>query len=353
MLPYVRRLSERGVSVDLHSREPTMPEPRVLAAMSTPSLTWHPHPFRPGGTRAALRRIVEDAWTLRHADLVHARSDLAAGAALLSRRRRWVWDIRSFWVDERVAMGLVGPGSRSERVMRAIETRAAAESSAIITLADAAHDVLKDRHGDAAVAKASTITTCVDLERFAVTEPPPNRLSCLVSGSFNPLYDLRRTSLVLEEVRRRGGKVTFLRPASSPLDSSVAAVGGVLGTSTFGQMPAHIAAHDFGLSIWRDDLGVIGQAATPTKVGEFLAVGRPVLVSAGLGDLDAILAQHRAGAVLTSSDDGVTEGLDQIEALLDDPSTPARCRRAAEEHFSLETGVDRLLAIYADVTTPA
>lgn len=268
----------------------------------------------------------------------------------MSRRRRWVWDIRSFWVDERIAMGLVGPGSRSERVMRAIESRSAAVSSAIVTLSDAAQDVLRLRHGDATANKASTITTCVDLARFAKSEQPPNRLACLVSGSFNPLYDLRRTCLVLEEVQRRGGSVTFLRPAASPLDPSVASVGGVLGTSSFEHMPAHIAEHDFGLSIWRDDLGVIGQAATPTKVGEFLAVGRPVLASAGLGDLDAILKKHQAGVVLTSSDDAIVNGLDQIEALLADPTTPARCRQAAEEHFSLEKGVDRLLAIYSDVT---
>jgi len=101
------------------------------------------------------------------------------------------------------------------------------------------------------------------------------------------------------------------------------------------------------LSVRRAEEGVSLLAATPTKVGEFLAAGRPVVVNAGLGDLDTLLADYDCGVVVRDRTGGELErALDEIDRLLADDEVSARCRRLAEAAFNLDTGVDRLVALY-------
>jgi hypothetical protein len=39
----------------------------------------------------------------------------------------------------------------------------------------------------------------------------------------------------------------------------------------------------------------------------------------------------------------------ELGRLLDDPELPARCRKAAEERFSLEAGVEAYQALYGEI----
>src|SRR5688500_15955593 len=101
VVPYVERIARRGITVDLHSFEPG-PGDQRLAPID--GVRWHRHGFgRPGAT-GGLLRIAAAASAVRGSDVVHARSDLAAASTLLACRHTWLWDVRSFWVDQRIAM---------------------------------------------------------------------------------------------------------------------------------------------------------------------------------------------------------------------------------------------------------
>ena len=92
------------------------------------------------------------------------------------------------------------------------------------------------------------------------------------------------------------------------------------------------------------------QAAMPTKIGEFLASGRPVVVNPGLVDAAGLVERSDCGVVYgRSPSTGVTEAVDRLELLLTDPDLPGRCRSLAEAHFDLDRGVDRLLAVYEEL----
>jgi glycosyltransferase involved in cell wall biosynthesis len=118
-----------------------------------------------------------------------------------------------------------------------------------------------------------------------------------------------------------------------------------VGSAPAAAMPERVAAHHVGLSLRRPDIS--NRAATPTKIGEFLAAGRPVAVSPGLGDMDVLLARHHAGVVVADATDAsLDRAATQLEELVDDADTPKRCRALAEEHFDLERGVDQLIDAY-------
>lgn len=345
VLPYVRQLASAGLEVELHSFEPALAQPLPVVG---PGIDWRPHRFGPPGQVAGLARIAVGAAAVRGRDMVHARSDLAAASALLGRPRAWLWDVRSFWVDQRIALGMVRPGSGVEQALRSIERRAAVRSSAITVLTRAAIGELARRHGTHVAAKASVVTTCVDLDRFALAPLPDRSLSLLLSGSYNGLYDLPTMLRLVAALRRLVScDLTLIRPVATPWDEDVLAAGGHIMSSTFADMPGHVAAHHAGLSVCRSAERQALVAAMPTKIGELLASGRPVVVSAGLGDCDDLLPGAGAGVVLQGTDAAsVDRAAVQLMELLADPEMPQRCRRLAELHFNLATATSTLQAIY-------
>lgn len=346
VLPYVEGLAAAGLGVELHSFEPT----RAAAELGA-GIRWHPHRYGRDGQVAGVARVGVGALALRGADLVHARSDLAAASALLARPAAWVWDVRSFWVDQRIALGMVRAGSAVERVLRWVEERAALRSSAITALTQAAIDELGRRYGPSIAAKSRVVSTCVDLDRFRSSSLPDQPLALLLSGSYNALYDLpTMLRLVTSLRRRRPIELTLLRPTPTPWDDDVVAAGGRTAASSFAEMPSHVAAHHAGLSVCRATAPRALIGAMPTKIAEFLASGRPVVVNAGLGDCDELLPSAAAGVVMQGVDDtAVDRAAGQLLDMLDDPDTPSRCRRLAEGHFALGTAVSTLRDVYRAV----
>jgi len=351
---YVERLAGRNVDVTLHSFEKAAPDRAVAERLAAAGVDWHAHRFRPGAA-AGVARVIQGAALVARAELVHARSDMAAGSCLLTRRPAWVWDVRSFWREQRMELGMLAEGSVYERTMKGIERAAARRSTAVVTLSHAAAEVLGSRFGREVVAKSHVITTCVDLERFGCSPlPSASPVRLLLAGTLNTLYDVPCMMRLVRRLQaRRPSELTVLEPTSSPWDQDFRDAGLVPRSAAPGAMPAEIAAHHVGLSILRANIGVANCAATPTKIGEFLASGRPVVVNRGLGDLNELLARFDCGIVVADATEaGLADAVEGIERLIDDSGTPDRCRALAEEHFNLDRGVEQLLAAYHQAVGP-
>lgn len=349
VVPYLERLAALGADITVHSFEHGEPSAAITDRLRRAGVAWTPHPFGRLGPVGGLGRVLRAARHLRGADLVHARSDLSAAAALLARPRRWVWDVRSFWADQRIALGMLRRGSLEERVLRLVERRAAQRCDAIVTLAATAIPVLAERHGAHVAAKAHVVPTCVDLDRFPFAAPPrPGPVRLLLSGTINGYYDVP-TMLRLVELarRRRPTELVVLAPSSTDWDADLERAGALRATATPWEVPPHMAESNVGLSVCRLDAGVSLLAAMPTKIAEFLATGRPVIVSAGLGDAERLVEEHRCGVVVRATDDASLEdALDELEALLADEDTPRRCRSLAEAHFDVANGARTLMRVY-------
>jgi glycosyltransferase involved in cell wall biosynthesis len=351
ILPYVERLGRQGLEVVLHTYEKLPPTAALTLRLAAAGVRWHPHQFGRHGAIGGLARVLRGAVFLRRAELVHARSDLAAASALLARVPTWVWDVRSFWTDQRIDLGVLRPGSVEERVLRAVEHRAASSCEAIITLARSAVPVLEQRHGKEAAVKSRVITTCVELDRFQPSSMPPfPPVRVLLSGTLNTYYDVSTMTRLADRWRqRRATDLIVLTPSATPWDALLVKAGARRSSASPEEMPAHIAAAHVGLSVCRTDAGVSIRAAMPTKLGEFLASGRPVVVNKGLGDMDEIIADHNCGVIVSdTSDQGLDDVIERLEEVLSDPETPDRCRDAAERHFDLDRAVDDLVALYRD-----
>jgi Methyltransferase domain len=88
-------------------------------------------------------------------------------------------------------------------------------------------------------------------------------------------------------------------------------------------------------------------ASSPTKIGEYLAAGLPVISTAGIGDVDEQLAD--AGVILRElSADGYREAAHRLALLIGDAATRERCVEIAERQLSLDrVGIPAYEALYA------
>ena len=367
VVPYLVGLAMRGASVTLMSFEKPADlagaeRARLRDELARAGVRWIPLVYHKRPTLAATAwdlacgTVVAATVVVRsRIGIVHARSYVVALIAWLLKRTlgvRFVFDMRGFWPDERVEGGLWRRG-RVYRVVKWLERRFLRDADEVVTLTERARATVE--HWDGLTAPHVTvIPTCVDLARFHVA---PRRArtggrTLVYTGSLGTWYELPAMLRFAELASARAGGVRFV-VVTRNLDE----VERVRATTRLGrdqlvavsaapaEVPRWLAEADAGLAFYKP--GWARQATCPTKVGEYLATGLPVVVNDAVGDMAAIVGGSRVGVVLSEfSDAALTAALDALDDLLRDPDVAARCRRVAETHFSLEEGVERYAAIY-------
>jgi glycosyltransferase involved in cell wall biosynthesis len=111
----------------------------------------------------------------------------------------------------------------------------------------------------------------------------------------------------------------------------------------------YLAASDFGISLIRPCFSKI--ASSPTKIGEYLGAGLPVLSTAGIGDIDRLLLGNRVGVLVRDfSEAGFVAAAAEIRDLCAAPDIRRRCSDVARRELALrEVGIPRYDKLYRDV----
>ena len=344
IVPLIEKLSSHGMKINLMTFEKTKPSEALVARMRAANVNWVQIPFESLGPLGGLLRTLKLSQSMPESSIVHARSDFPAVAARFSNQEKVLWDIRSLWADQRKFI-------ESNFLKRSIlqfygpfESLACISSNAISTLTKAVVPVLEERHKN--LPKLRTVVpTAVDLERFVFAPIMPKKLRGLYSGTYNNYYDLELSRRFVEEIRKIiNCDVDWARPGESKVTNLNAGENAIFST-TQPKMAEVLSAYSFGISICKADAGPSLKAAMPTKIAEFLAIGRPVIVNSGLGDCDELLTKSKTGVILSRQDNLEAKARELIE-MCNDKDTPYRCREVAEHHFAMTDGVDRYLDIY-------
>jgi glycosyltransferase involved in cell wall biosynthesis len=345
IVPLMERLSSHGVKINLMTFEKTKPSEELVSRMHAANVNWVQIPFGSLGPLGGIFRTLKLSQLMPESSIVHARGDFPAVAARFSNQKKVLWDIRSLWADQRKFM-------ESNLLKRSFlqsygpfESLACSSSDAISTLTKAVVPVLEERHKN--LPKLRTVVpTAVDLERFVFAPIMPKKLRGLYSGTYNNYYDLELSRRFIEEIRKLVNcDVDWARPGESKTTNLNAGENAIFST-TQPKMAEIMSAYSFGISICKADAGPSLKAAMPTKIAEFLAIGRPVLVNSGLGDCDELLTHSKTGVIINKHDNLAAKARELIE-MCNDKDTSSRCREIAEKYFDIQKGVQNYLSTYS------
>lgn len=374
VLPYVQGLAARGHSLELITFEKPArwaveaAVSELQARLDGSNVLWHPLRYhrRPSalGTAYDLYAGLRRARALhaeRPFDLVHVRSYPCATIALALKRSfsvPYLFDMRGFYPEERVdgrVWSRTGPlFSTAKRLERDFLSNA----DAVVTLTHASVPSLRALM-DQVRSRASldVIPTAVDLNRF-VPHPRVDPPRLVYLGSLGTWYradamvELARHWLALND----SVIVDFLvNGDSSDLLNSVASFPKDrvrVGSVAHADVPAAMAGAWATFAVIDPAPSKI--ASAPTKIGESLAAGLPVLVNRGVGDVADWVEKERIGVVLEDFEPmGYRQAATDLLERATDPDIARRCRTFAERELSLESAVSRYDAIYSAVASRA
>ncbi len=230
--------------------------------------------------------------------IVHARGYVAALVALFVRRggaSRFLFDMRGFWVDEKVEAGHWRAYGFLYRLGKWWERRFFERADAIVSLTKAGVQALPALGYDISdTVPTVVIPTCVDLQRFKPIKKDPDLIgplgleSKLVIGCVGTMSNWYLRTEMLRYLAYLSKSIQALRVlivtredhetlrrdavASGIPDSAM-----VLTRASFSEMPRYTALFDAGLFFIRPTLSKRASAAT--KLAEFLSCGFSALRS--------------------------------------------------------------------------
>lgn len=368
---YLRGLSQ-GYSITLITCEKpedwadTARMARARAECERHGICWLPQRFRarPRILAPALG-MIRMAWLVwrevraGRAGMIHARSYIPAAVALVVHKLTgvpFIFDMRALWPEELITAGRLRRGSVMHRAIVWMERACLRDAAAVVSLTQAAVAHLKRAYPEELEGqRIEVIPTCADLGRFTPASTPrrgPAVHGCIgtiLSGWFRTDWLAAwMTSVAALDPDARFEIVTRddaerVREALDPANELAGRLS--VGPRLSDEMPDAVRGHDLSVMFFTDGLSKKGSA--PTRLAEVLGCGLPVVANEGVGDVADIVRKHNVGVIVGgASKDQMEAAFKALQTLMQDPELPLRCRKAAEEVFSLEAGTAAYARLY-------
>ena len=337
-------------------------------------IRWLPQHFRrwpkivaPAFSMIRMVWLVRREVRRRDIRLIHARSNIPAATALAVSWMTGVpflFDLRSLFPEELITARRMRRGSFLHRAIIWAERVCLAKSAAVISQTHVAVNHLKSVYPtELKNQRLVMIPTCADLDRFS---PPLDRpsgptvhgcIGTILSGWFRTDWLAAWLSAVAQDdTDARFDIVTRddadrVRVALDPMNKFGDRL--MIGPRPSEEMPAAVRGHDLTVMFYAGgEVSELGRS--PTRMAEVLGCGLPVVANEGVGDVADIIRRYNVGVVVKDgSQAAMMAALDELKALRSDPDLPSRCRKAAEEVFSLQAGTEAYRKLYAKILGPS
>ena len=384
ILPYLTGLAALGHSIVILSCEKPQRMIRegsvVRQLCSNAGIDWHaleyhknPPILSSGIDFVAINRAAIRLHRRHAFDVVHCRSYIPGRAGLTLKRLfgvRLLFDMRGFWPDEKIegnSWNLANPFySAVYRYFKSLESRLFRGADHIVSLTEAGKAQLRSRPELAGRAVAITvIPCCVDFDHFSLATAgmrshardrlgvDPGAPVLVYLGSLGSWYMLDEMLDFFKAYASRDDRTRFMFLTLDDQRSiqQAAAARGIGSKSLIihpasrGDVPHLLAAADLGIFFIKPVFSKI--ASSPTKMGEMLAVGLPIVANLGVGDVEQMIEEMGCGVAIGEFNQESYEGaLDHLEQLKIE--APIR-RERAKKLFDVGLGIERYDRIYREL----
>lgn len=320
-----------------------------------------------------LKRKAADLHATYGFDLVHCRSYIAAMIGLNMKKLfdvKFVFDMRGFWADERVDGGLwnlKNPVYRQVyRFFKRKEKEFLENADHIVSLTHAGKiEIDSWEHIERSMLPASIIPCCVDTGLFdkkhiqeAEVLQIRSRLGIQAHDKVLTYLGSIGTWYLLDEMlaffriyltKFPDGKFLFITRDSAEYIRKRAEVIGIpfdrlcITAAKRNEIPTYASLGEFSLFFIKPAFSK--KSSSPTKQGELMALGIPVICNAGVGDTDWIIKKYDSGLVVDSFCDEIYRSI--IEQMISKRFDSVKIRLGAQDYFELNNGVSSYAKIYA------
>lgn len=330
-------------------------------------LRYHKSPSVPATCFDIANGVIQGAYIIKRygIKIIHARGFVASSIAFILQRTlriKFIFDMRGLWPDEKVDARAMKKGGFVYKVNKAMERLFFKFSDYVVVLSSSGERFLKTIYN--LDGRISVIPTCVDLSLFKIKNTDVKndatgngRFTFVYLGSLGSWYMLEEMVDFFNESRACFNNPLFLlinegnhgMIKDTMLKKKVFHSDYYIKPLPYKHIGEGLNAADISISFIKPVQSKI--VSCPTKFGESLACGIPVVINSGIGDTAEIVRKERIGVVVEDfSINAYKKALDELNGLLQEKDNlRQRCRYAAEKYFSLEDGVEKYMGIYKNL----
>jgi len=387
VIPYLVGLSKKGYKIHILSCEkPAVFEQKkahIEKLLQKNGITWHSIAYT--ATPAIISTMYDIQCLQKKAreivqnygvNLVHCRSYIAASVGVYLNKKYklpWIFDMRGFWADERIDGKIWDTKKFIYNIIykhfKSLEKKYISNASHIITLTEAGKkEMLSWEIFNHCSTPISVIPCCADLELFDYRRWSPQKkqvvrqelniadntfvLSYL--GSFGTWYMNEEMFDFFAQLHRTNPNSCFLciTPDNAEMLYELAEKHSIPKTAlrivkaSREDVPRYAGISNWSLFFIKPLYSKI--ASSPTKMGELLGLGIPLVCNTGVGDVEQIMQHCPQGACLHEfSAETYQKTIDYI--LENSNVKPEQLYGVAQRFYSLAQGVEAYVRVYEKI----
>ena len=320
-----------------------------------------------------LKRVVFKLYQKDVFDIVHCRSYISALIGLKCKKRFnsfFIFDMRGFWADERVdgkIWNLINPlFSLIYGYFKRKERRFLIEADHIVVLTHAAKKIIISWFDFEFPEKNITVIPCsVDMELFNYKNISESDLiqkrkelkiethDFIISyvGSIGTWYMLPEMLSFFKVLKQKKPSAKFLfitkdnpnRIYAEGIKKGVNKEGIIIKASERQEIPLYLALCNASIFFIKPCFSK--QASSPTKQGELMSMGIPIICNAGIGDTDLIINEADSGILLKNFTEN---NFQYVIAKIDEAIIveKEKTRSVASKYYDLDKASIAYLKIY-------
>ena len=295
--------------------------------------------------------------------IIHVRS-LLPGIMILPLKNlfkfKLIFDMRGFWPEEKADRAGWPRTSYKYLLSEHFQDRIISTSDKIVTLTNQAKYKISNKFPKLDPSVFEVIPTCTDTTKFKFYEFQEDSDFEIIFGhlgSVDTAYSVDPILKMIKSFQEIGKKVKiifFNKGSHEYIESKLKEYNISQGAFQirevdFGNLSNHLKKIHFGCFFANYSTSIVG--SLPTKIGEFLSSGRPIICNPANEDILEIIKNNKVGLVKKLESEYQVEDLYiSLQTLKNDKEMPNRCRGLAESFFSLNLGVKTYNEIYIELS---
>jgi glycosyltransferase involved in cell wall biosynthesis len=388
VIPYLKGLSKHGYKIFLLSCEKkeayALNKNSISSILKEASIHWHPLSYTKNppvlSTLIDVMKLKNAAASIHQThkiDMVHTRPGIPALVGMWMKKKyniKFLNDIREFYADSRVDGGI---WNRKNALYNSIyqyfkkkEDEQVRISDGIVCLTHAARAIIQQWTSYNHSVPVAVIPCSVDLQLFDEASLDQQQREALKQK-----YGIQPTDMVVTYLGSIGGwyltaemmqfckqllnyysnaKFLFISPHLHQHIITTAAQYGIPANKIIAvkgnrpQIPLLLSLSNYSIFFIKPCYSKL--SSSPTKHGELMAMGIPVISNSGVGDVKEIITKYNAGFVIDDfTPASFKKVIDQIEKV---SFKKEEIRAGAFDFYSLDQAIKSYIALYKKILFP-